>query len=307
MFEELKAARKEVSKLLFKDSYIDEMKKEAINNGDVEVLKDIDFEKNFITENRDFLLALNELEKFPSLKGLNDIVKNYISKKADQQINISSKLRVGIENAAKDPVKIAEISTIRQGAYTQSLAEMRQKIETLSEVVEAIPKKSGMLSGMFGGKNTTLNSLVESVDKIKSALEVTTDELRFENDLFPKAADVSEDSFTQFQLYDQGYSSSFAYRELERSIETIEECFEKREGKAKYDQAKQEFTSFKEGFDKFASAKDALVDHAKELKKQTGHHIDHNLEEPGHQTSHADVVLKKREAEKQGKEGGRGV
>ena len=55
MFEELKAARKEVSKLLFKDSYIDEMKKEAINNGDVEVLKDIDFEKNFITENRDFL------------------------------------------------------------------------------------------------------------------------------------------------------------------------------------------------------------------------------------------------------------
>jgi hypothetical protein len=59
MFEELKAARQEVSNLLFKDLYIDETMKEAINNGDVEVLKDIDFEKNFITENRDFLLALN--------------------------------------------------------------------------------------------------------------------------------------------------------------------------------------------------------------------------------------------------------
>ena len=290
MFEELKAARQLLLNNLFAQDTINVDQKTAIEQGDLSVLDVIDFSYN--VEQKDFLIALNELEKFPSVQGLNAIVENYISEEAGQQININASLRTEIVKAANE---------LSKEAYTQSLGEMRQKIETLSKVVNEIPERSGMFSGRFGGQNTTLKDLVDSVAQIKSALEVNTTE-GVEDDSFPKAADVSEDSFTQFNPYDKHYRSSCANRYLERSIDTIESSFDKSEGKAKYNQAKQQFTSFKEGFDKFTSAKDALVEHAEEFKKKTGHHVDNDLDKPGKQSFVDDVLEERKEA--QGKEKG---
>jgi len=50
--------------------------------------------------------------------------------------------------------------------------------------------------------------------------------------------------------------------------------------------------------------KDKLVDDAKEQKRKTGAHIDHDSETAGLQTSHADRVLEERAIDEQ--EQGRG-
>ena len=181
MFEELKAARAAVSNSLYKDDHITDDQKEAIENGDVEVLKDIDFEKNFITENRDFLIALNELEKFPSLQGLNDIVENYISEKAGQQINIDTSLRTKIVDAANDPKIAEEITNYLFSAQHQVFANLKNAYQesrkNLPGLVQALVEEFNkpelqLKTGFFTGSQTTLKKLSADVKKLEEVFDI---------------------------------------------------------------------------------------------------------------------------------------
>ncbi len=218
--------------------------KEAIAQGNLTVLEDINFEKQFVTENKDFFLDLAALEVTPSVENLRDIVERYISDGGLDQLNIDAKLRLKIEEAAQNTTE-AELKqeaynlslsalAASKYEYNESLAQMVDKAQELSSAVQAIPSKSGRFSGMLGGQNATLLNLQEQVKKITDCQlpEATVESINLED------ATYSE--------FDEGFNA------VKESLQGIT--------KSKYSEAKDAFSELEQAFDKFKNAKDALVE-----------------------------------------------
>jgi len=293
MFEELKAARAAVSNLLRKDDHITDEQKEAIENGDVEVLKVIDFKKNFITENKNFLIALNEFEKFPSVQGLNDIVENYISEKAGQQINIEASLRTEIVDAAKDPKIAEEITSAQHQVFANLKNAYQESREDLPGLVQALVEEFNkpelqLKTGLHRfSSQTTLKALRADVEELK---EVKKDIKNLPTDI-----EYFDESSSYLPVKDPYVPLRHSINKELRSDFSSEKVLA---AGSKYEQAKLSFDNLQKCFDQL----DQSIKDFKELQRITGYHIDHSPE-PGLQTSYAAAVLEERK-EAQGKEKG---
>ncbi|MDC0857344.1 hypothetical protein OAP83_01365 [Rickettsiales bacterium] len=293
MFEKLKAARTVLLINLLSQDKIQDSQRKAIEEGNLLVLDKIDFSAPSDKSQKEFLIDLNELEKFPSVQGLNAIVENYISKTAENQININSRLRGEIENAAKDPEKIAEITSALdqvfvnlKNEYQESRGQLPKLVQALVDEFETNPKlqlKTGVLSF---SPQTTLKELRVDVEELKEVFDIKN---------LPTDIEHFDENSSYLPVKDPYVPLRYSINKELRGDFSSEKV--QAQG-SKYEQAKLSFDNLKKCFDQL----DQSIKDFKELQRITGHHVDHSPE-PGHQTSHGAAVLEKRkEAEGKGQE-----